>query len=152
MPITSYPFRALKPGAIRRAMLPVRIFNPANGQSLQSWGIIDTGADDCALPATFAPILGHNLFAGTNKLANTGNGPTNVYAHTTRIEILDINTASRVVHTIHDTTIDFMVNLPVVLLGVNNFLSHFVVTMDYPHKQFSIKNPNLPGSRKGHRK
>ncbi len=149
MPITSYPFRALKPGDIRRAMLPVRIHNPATGHHLQSWGIVDTGADDCALPASFAPLLGHNLAAGTPKQVNTGNGITNAYAHTTRIEILDINTASRVVYTIHDTPIDFMINLPVVLLGVNNFLSHFVLTINYPQKQFSIQSPKRGMAHKG---
>ena len=43
--------------------------------------------------------------------------------------------------TIADTPVDFMPNLPVVLLGVANFLSNFVITIDYPSKLFSIKKP-----------
>ena len=80
MPITEYPFKALRSGDVRRAFLPIRIYNPSNGQHLQSWGLIDT-------------------------------------------------------------PIDFMPNLPLVLLGVNKFLSHFVLNMDYPRQRFSIKRP-----------
>jgi predicted aspartyl protease len=141
MPITGYPFKALRSGDVRRAFLPIRIYNPSNGQHLQSWGLIDTGADDCALPASFAMLLGHNLSAGTTKKISTGNGESAAYAHTTRIEILDIKNPSRVVYTIQDTPIDFMPNLPLVLLGVNKFLSHFVLNMDYPRQRFSIKRP-----------
>ena len=44
-------------------------------------------------------------------------------------------------YTVDDTPIDFMPNLHVVLLGVNSFLSRFVLTIDYPQKRFSIQYP-----------
>ena len=94
-------------------------------------GLIDTGADECALPASYAAILGHNLQAGTAKEINTGNGKTMAYSHTVRIEISDI--------VIKETLIDFMPNLYVPLLGVKSFLSNFVLTVDYLQKKFSLE-------------
>jgi hypothetical protein len=127
-------------GGIFRAILEVKIINPVTGDSQKTYGIIDTGADQCAVPADFAQLLGHNLSAGTNRKIATGNGETTAYGHTTRIEIFRPGLLDPV-YTIQDTPIDFMPNLPVVLLGVENFLNNFVLTIDYPSKQFSIKKP-----------
>lgn len=95
--------------------------------------LIDTGADECALPASFAAMLGHNLQAGNAKKISTGNGITTAYGHTTRIRIEGFTT--------QDVLIDFMPNLNVPLLGVRSFLSNFVMTVDYPNKMFSLKLP-----------
>lgn len=94
-------------------------------------GLIDTGADECALPASFATLLGHNLTAGTSKEVNTGNGKTIAYAHTIRIEISDFTT--------QDVLIDFMPNLYVPLLGTRSFLGNFTLTIDYPNFIFSLE-------------
>jgi hypothetical protein len=128
-----------------RPMLPVKITNPANKLSILQWGIIDTGADECALPAWIAQQLGHNLAAGQSKQIGTGNGTTMAYAHTTIIEIFKLNgtgliDTSTVVHTIPNTPIDYMPNLHCVLLGVKNFLGNFKLTIDYPQTCFSIQN------------
>lgn len=145
MPITRYPFLAMAPGQPRRPVLPIRLTNPATGLSFPTWGFIDTGADDCAIPASYANILGHNLTAGVVKQIGTGNGIANAYAHTTRIEIFKIDgnqfDLDTVVHKIQDAPIDFMPNLDVILLGVNSFLSKFILHVNYPAKQFSIKDP-----------
>jgi predicted aspartyl protease len=140
MPIDKYPFTVLAPGDIPRPFLPIRIINPSSGQLITSLGLIDTGADDCAIPASFATMLGHNLAAGQTKQIGTGNGLTNAYAHTTRIEIFSMDGTLRIVHTINDTPIDFMPNLAIILLGVNSFLSRFKLFIDYPNHCFSIKN------------
>jgi len=34
---------------------------------IKVYGLIDTGADECAFPASFATLLGHNLQAGQVK-------------------------------------------------------------------------------------
>lgn len=145
MPINEYPFLRIAPGHPPRPMLPIKIINPATGQSIITLGLIDTGADDCAIPASHADLLGHQLTAGSMKRVSTGNGITNAYAHTTRIDILkiegevpDICTA---VYTIPDTPIDFMPNLNMILLGVNSFLSRFRLVIDYQSQRFSIKEP-----------
>jgi len=60
---------------------------PHTGKAHRAVGIVDTGADECAMPAFVAKILGHNLSAGKTKQIKTGNGITNAYSHTTRLEI-----------------------------------------------------------------
>jgi len=142
MPIPQFPFTTYTPGAPPRAMLPVRIYNPDNGKFIDGLGLIDTGADECAIPADYAPLLGHDLKKGRKKPVTTGGGVVFAFGHTTRIDILDKRGTSKVLHTIPDAPIDFMPELKTILLGVNNFLSHFVLIVDYPRQQFSIKRPN----------
>ena len=125
------PFTQLSPGDIPRPWLPVMITNPHSGKQMHVLGLIDTGADECALPATYAKILGHILQAGNSKEINTGNGVTTAYSHTSQITVADF--------TIERTLIDFMPNLSVPLLGTKNFLSNFVLTVDYPNLRFSLK-------------
>ena len=109
--------------------------NAAGGRfSATCHSLIDTGADECAFPASFAPLLGHNLQAGQLKKISTGNGITIAYSHTTRIIIEGFST--------QDVLVDFMPNLNIPLLGVKSFLSNFILTVDYPNKQFSL---TLPG-------
>lgn len=128
MPVRNYPFSATRPGDIARPYLPVTIINHDSGKHLKVFALIDTGADECALPATFATVLGHNLQAGQQRKINTGNGVTVAYSHTTRIVIEGFAT--------QDVLIDFMLNLSVPLLGVKSFLGNFVLTIDYPNKTF----------------
>ena len=67
MPIRDYPFTCIGKGAPPRPMLPIEIINPATNQSVYTLGLIDTGADECALPADLAGVLGHTLLAGKIK-------------------------------------------------------------------------------------
>lgn len=90
MPIRDFPFlKASDADLTLRPWLILRISNPETGQSCHTIGLIDTGADECCLPATFAKLLGHNLEAGTPKTINTGNGSTIAYGHTCTIDIFD---------------------------------------------------------------
>lgn len=125
---------------IFRPALAVRIINPHTNQAVKTIGIIDTGADECAIPAALAPLLGHNLQSGFTKQISTGNGKTVAYSHMTKFEIFHSVTGMHA-HTVPDTPIDFMPNLHVVLLGVNSFLSRFNLYIDYPNKTFSITTP-----------
>ncbi len=92
MPVRNYPFSVIRTGDIPRPYLPVTIINPATNMQMKVYALIDTGADECALPASFAPILGHNLQAGQPKKISTGNGITIAYGHTTRIVIEEFST------------------------------------------------------------
>jgi predicted aspartyl protease len=146
MPISNFPFlKASDTDSTPRPWLLVRINNPDNGRFFYTIGLIDTGADECCLPATFAELLGHNLTAGTAKTINTGNGSTTAYGHTCTIDIFDTHLLllgkEKVAHTIPQTIIDFMPNLHCVLLGVRTFLGGFVLTIDYPRQRFSIRKP-----------
>jgi predicted aspartyl protease len=140
MPIRDCPF-TLWGNGIYRPSLPINIINSHDpSKSYKTWGLIDTGADECAIPSAIASILGHNLTLGTRKSISTGNGIATAYSHSTQIEIYHPVTLD-VTHVINNTPVDFMNNLSVVLLGVNSFLSHFVLNIDYPQKLFSITKP-----------
>lgn len=131
MKLLNKPFIKLGPNDIHRPWLPATIINPGTTQQVKVYGLIDTGADECALPANFAILLGHNLQSGYPKEINTGNGTTLAYSHTVRIKVENF--------TMEDTLIDFMPNLHVPLLGVKSFLSNFLLTIDYPHQKFSLE-------------
>ena len=139
MSLIDCPFHQWDDG-VYRPTLQIRIINPHTKLSQKGYGLIDTGADECAVPASYAPLLGHKLEAGDLKTVNTGNGQTNAYAHTTSFEIFDPSTG-QIAYAINSTPIDFMPNLNIVLIGVNSFLSEFILYVDYPNKMFSIKDP-----------
>jgi len=134
MPIRNYPFSVIRPGDLARPYLPVTVINPDTQKQVKVYALIDTGADECAFPASFAPLLWHNLQAGHLKRISTGNGITTAYSHTTRIIIEGFST--------QDVLVDFMPNLNIPLLGVKSFLRNFILTVDYPNKQFSLTLPN----------
>ena len=131
MKLLNIPFTRLSASDISRPWLQVTIINPHTDKEVNVLGLIDTGADECALPASYANILGHNLLAGKPKDIRTGNGVTTAYAHTSRLKIGNF--------IIEETLIDFMPNLSVPLLGTKNFLSNFVLTVDYPRHTFSLE-------------
>lgn len=131
MDLLNIPFIKFSPDDISRPWLPITVINPHANKKIKLYGLIDTGADECALPAQYAILLGHNLQAGSPKEINTGNGKTLAYSHTIRIEVPNF--------TVQDTLIDFMPNLNVPLLGVKSFLSNFILSVDYPNLSFSLK-------------
>ena len=139
MHISDIPFSCLG-GNIYRPVLALRIINPHSEISFKKFGIVDTGVDECAIPASTAPLLGHDLQNGTTKEVHTGNGLATAYTHTTKFEIYH-PVSGKLLYSVNDTPIDFMPNLNVVLLRVNSFLSRFVLKVDYPAKTFSIKYP-----------
>ena len=70
------PFVNITPGEIPRACLEITITNPHTGLKIKTLGLIDTGADECAMPASYAKMLGHNLEKGKSCKIMTGNGPS----------------------------------------------------------------------------
>lgn len=134
MPIHVYPFVVIRPGDIARPYLPVTFSNPYNNKLVNVYALIDTGADECALPASFAAILGHRLEAGKEKKISTGNGPTIAFGHSSVIEIVGFSTGTVV--------IDYMPNLSTPLLGFQSFLSKFILSLNYPEKMFSLEYPD----------
>lgn len=130
MLIENYPFTITRPGDIARPYLPITIINPENGKQLNIFTLVDTGADECAFPASFATPLGHNLQSGYQKKISTGNGITIAYGHTINIKAFGFTSENAI--------IDFMPNLHIPLLGVRSFLNNFILKIDYPNKKFSI--------------
>jgi predicted aspartyl protease len=130
MELFDIPFTKLSPEDVLRPWLTVVLINPHANKRIKVLGLIDTGADECALPARYAALLGHNLEKGFEKEINTGNGVTIAYSHTIKIEMNDFK--------IPDVLIDFMPNLHVPLLGVKSFLGNFILSVDYKRKVFSL--------------
>lgn len=139
MPIRDCPFTQCD-GNIFRPFLPVRIINSKTRKGLLTLGLIDTGADECSIPGDLAKVLEYDLATGKKKEIFTGGGKIVALSHLTRFEILHPE-SGKVVYTTPDTPIDFLPDLHVVLLGVNSFLSRFVLNIDYPRKVFSITRP-----------
>ncbi|MCS7151733.1 MAG: retroviral-like aspartic protease family protein [Endomicrobia bacterium] len=133
MKVLNVPFTRLSRDDIPRPWLPVTVINPNNNKKIKILGLIDTGADEVALPSRYASILGHNLESGFVKEINTGNGVTLAYSHTVKIEIPNF--------VIQDALVDFMPNLHIPLLGVKSFLNNFILIVNYPKKFFSLKRP-----------
>ena len=131
MNLTNIPFTRFSPDDVPRPWLPVTIFNPHTDKKVKVYGLIDTGADECAMPAQYAPLIGHNLESGFRKEINTGNGRTTAYSHTVNIHVDD--------YAIKDILMDFMPNLHVPLLGVKSFLSHFILTVNYTLLTFTLE-------------
>lgn len=85
MALNKIPFIQIQPGDSPKPWLPITIINPHTGKKIKTYGLIDTGADECALPASFADRLGHKLQKGALKEINTGNGTTIAYSHSVTI-------------------------------------------------------------------
>jgi hypothetical protein len=134
MPVLTFPFVSFSPGEIARPYLWTKITNPDTGKSLFLYALIDTGADECALPASYALILGHRLELGTPKIINTGNGSTTSYSHSSIIAFEAFETKK--------VAIDYMPNLLTPLLGFKSFLAYFILNVNYPEKVFSLEYPD----------
>ena len=139
MPIENYRFRRFEHGGPLKPLLPVRISNPynTNEEFFETLGLIDTGADECSLPAYIAELIGHDLrkvkpipFEGA-----TGTGVA--YPHTTTIEI----TIPKIGLILPEMKIDYVEGLPCVLLGVRGFLERHILKIDYTKRLLSIKRP-----------
>ncbi len=56
MPFRDIPFQSFN--SIYSPWLPIKIVTPHTGQEYSTFGLIDTGASACAIPADLAPMLG----------------------------------------------------------------------------------------------
>lgn len=146
MPIHNYPFTVVTSN-ISRPMLWIRIFNPDHPEikPVQFMALVDTGADDCVFPASAAQVLGHDLKSVKPKKIHGVNSAALAYPHTSTIEILGIDSVglptTKVLYTIKDAPIDYLVGCQNFILGTRNFLTNFILKIDYPNQNFSIRNP-----------
>jgi hypothetical protein len=143
MPTIEYPFLSRSPDEPAKPLLPVHIVNPITGKSLDTFGLIDTGADCCVIPGFMTRILGHNLSAGVKINGMGAGGKTKGYFHSTEILIYGLTSngdpdSSIIIHHMPNSIICCMENLPLVLLGVPQFLERFKLTIDYPNQKFSL--------------
>jgi hypothetical protein len=119
--------------------LPITIINPQTHKPYKTFGIIDTGASKCAVPALIAGILGYDTTNCKQEPVVTGSGQSYAYCLTTSMIIRHpINPDNNVIFTIDNVLINYMPNLNIVLLGIDEFLSNFVLKIDYPKRIFSL--------------
>jgi predicted aspartyl protease len=129
-------------------MLWIRVSNVrADVPDILVKAVVDTGADECAFPASIATQLGHKLHKGVaRKTVRTASGETRAFSHTSRVEVLAIRAdglpGTRVLYTLPETPIDFIQGCESFLLGARNFLKPFVLTINYPAEVFSIQRPS----------
>jgi predicted aspartyl protease len=118
--------------------LPVQIINPYTGAKYNTRGIVDTGATECAIPSFIANFLGYDVNSGEVSNISTGNGDAAAHKLVFSIDIYHPTQINRIVYQLDHVRIDCMENLPVVLLGVNGFLSNFELKINYPLQIFSL--------------
>lgn len=141
-------------------MLPITVVNPANDFDDFTWAIIDTGADRSAFPEYLAKNIYHDI---KNKKAktdfvNTVGSCVKVYKHTFTIKVHEMSLSGSnavigqsvieipkmlvdVVPAVTENTQGQKVTTGFhqVLLGVEDFLAHYTLTINYPSKSFSLK-------------
>ncbi|MES0335553.1 MAG: hypothetical protein SFH39_04240 [Candidatus Magnetobacterium sp. LHC-1] len=146
MSIVDFPFTDFGDGVHAPSLL-ARIINPHTKSHVLTYGIIDTGADECAIPGNYASDLKHNLQQGQSKQILTANGENTAYRHTTFFQILHPYNRN-ILYESPEILVDFIPKLDILLFGVNNFLSNFILTVDYPKRLFSLRLPdNMPVAR-----
>ena len=119
--------------------LPITIINPQTNKTYKTFGIVDTGASKCVIPSSIAGILGYDITNCKEELVITGSGQS--YAHCLNTSMIirhPINPDNNIILTINNALINYMPNLNIVLLGIDEFLSKFVLKIDYPNKVFSL--------------
>lgn len=145
MPIVEYPFQAQGPFSEAAPILPVKIINPGTNLVWPTWALVDTGATSCTIPGHVATVIGHNVVGPPDARGETGGGRDDIYLRTCRIEIFEMRSTgfvtNNVIITIPNGPVAVLPNLRVVLLGVDDFLEEYVLTIDYPRQVFSIRKP-----------
>ena len=137
MPINECKFTADIGTSIANAKpyLDVIYINPHTGKELKAKALIDTGADFCILPASYAEILGHKLDKGKpSEVIGVSGSVVKMFQHTMQIQIDGFQTKEILI------SFNPCFNKP--LLGVRTFLANFILTVNYPAQTFSLKLPN----------
>ena len=147
MPIVDYPFVDLE-GSPKPA-IPVILTNPDNGFEYSTWALIDTGADATAIPEYIAKQVYHNVrHQSVKKDVHWGIGGTaNVYYHTFRINVLKSDKKGNVdsqqtAIRINKRLFAVIPDLHIMVLGEDDFLKNYILTINYPRKIFSIRRPS----------
>lgn len=140
MSVYTYRFIRLPSEHRGYTRLPLLIRNPDNGLQLATIGLVDTGADSSLFPAALATQLGHDLKGlqvKTTLTAGIEQKDIVAYKHTFQVALLSPD-MRRVVWK-RRMEIDCTESDPPLLLGVEDFLCRFKLTIDYPAKQLTLR-------------
>lgn len=115
---------------IYRPILPVAIVH--NKIEILTFGLVDSGADECSFPGSIGRDLGHNIEKGKQRDFMGVGGKVTAYLHQNYIQIQDIRIRCDTYFS--DEWNDWSFGL----LGRHGFFTHFKVLFDYPNKRFTI--------------
>lgn len=150
MKVDRFPFISL--GGIARPMLWVRISTVDGAKRTRSLlAKVEPGADACFFPSDVAEELGYNLKSAVPVGIETIIGTGKAYLHRSIIEILEMlpdgSAGERVLYRIPEVLICFVENSKSFVLGARDFLSSFVLTVDYSKQFFSLTSPESHNSQ-----
>jgi hypothetical protein len=114
MPIRNYPFTPVRRD-FARPMVWIRVVNPTKNLAFIALAIVDTGADECVFPARTAISLGHNSDRRSSSVTRDSSDEARATGHEFRRESF--------------------------LLGCRQFLSNFILEVNYPRQVFSLRYP-----------
>ncbi len=115
-----------------RPYFEIIIRNENTGKEIKTFGLLDTGADESALPGFYAKILGHDLDKGNKKEIMVAGGKTEAFRHTNKFLIPKIGL-------IKDILIDFIPNLHIPIIGLN-IIENYNVFLYYQNRYFVMED------------
>jgi hypothetical protein len=137
-----YPFLSRTPDDLSRPLLPILITNPTTNIPILTYGLIDTGSDDCVIPTSYAEAMGHVIPNGNKEERLAAGAVVYGYKHTFEIDIYGIDEKgvnyNDKIHYIPNSLVLCMDSLNIVLLGVKDFLEHFNLMISYPKHKFTL--------------
>ena len=138
----SYPFFA-PPGRIPGPYLPITIENPLTKNNILWYCLIDSGADSCLFSGSVASILGHNLKGnGVRSQVTMGVEGQRVktWLHTFSLWLMHPSRPDIAVWKSRKGLFECIEHdeCPQ-LLGVDDFLRNFRVTLDYTAQKTTVQ-------------
>jgi len=154
MPIVEYPFPWFSPRSPQRPLSPVEIVDPHTQQSVKGVGVLDTGATLCVFPFEHAGAMGISLEASDKFHLESGGHERDAHEYTVAIRVFvvvqpkrgGIYTAPAPVLELARVRAAFVRGLEYPILGVEDFLDTYVLTVNYQRQQFSIRVPLEEGA------
>jgi hypothetical protein len=147
MPIVEYPFVDIDGNGKPKPALPVKLINPANGFDRTTWALIDTGADNIIIPGYIARYLYHDIRHKSVKTTDCSGigGDTTAYYHTFQLNFLGCDKKGKVsdnaVIRINPRQFAVVDEFNTMVLGEDDFLKKYILTINYPRKTFSLRLP-----------
>ena len=124
-----------------RPFIPIVVMNPETATTFKTMALVDTGADACAFPEHVATLTRH-ILKGVNVVNSVSSGIGGVdvatWKHTFVIGLLDPSMKNVIKWTDRILIDCFEHNNAPPLLGTENFLKGFVLTIDYPTKNLTL--------------
>jgi hypothetical protein len=116
-----------------RPAVSLKLVRPDGTMTPPTYGLVDSGCDVSTFPTSWAPVLGIDLAKDCDEgVGNTAGGQTKAYHYNPGITALLMGTQVPLVA-------NFNEGLPIILLGREDFFSHFKVSFDQRRKQFTLE-------------